>query len=404
MQRPGRLSERVMKRIAVVGAGLGGLAFAAAMKSRDVEVAVYEQAAEIIDIGAGISLFANGTRLFEEFGIDRGMAELSCEPEGIYFRDEDGGVAAAQPLGRGNWYRNEYGAPYYGALRRDLQSCLLGAVGPTNIHLGKQLVRFDDSGAEAQLYWADGTQATADLVVGADGVRSVMRRWVSESASVQFTGNSAFRGLARTAALTMLPEPKSGTDWMGDGKHILNFPVGKDFAYTTIVVFMDGPEAWTHNEWRASANPSELLAQFEGWHPAARQLLEHVDLTQRWGMFEVNVLPSWHRGRAVLLGDAAHGMMPHHGQGANTTFEDAVSLANALGNDKLPTLDEKLARYERDRKDRAERIQRESRAVNECLHLPPGPGRERRQEQLQRLPEQLSWMHNHGRPAETTDL
>jgi salicylate hydroxylase len=390
-----------MKRIAVVGAGMGGLAFAAAMRSRDIAVTVYEQAPELTELGAGISLFANGTRLFEALGIASSMAKMSSEPQEFYFRNEDGGVVAVQPLGRDNWYRNEYGAPYYGALRRDLQACLLRTVGQTNIQLGKQLLRCEDSGEEARLYWADGTQATADLVVGADGIKSVVRGCISESASVRFTGNSAFRGLTRTSELTLLAQPRSITDWMGNGKHILSFPVGKDYAYTTIVVFMDGPEVWTHHEWRVSGNPTELLAQFEGWHPAARELLEHVKFAERWGMFEVNPLPRWYRGRAVLLGDAAHGMMPHHGQGANTTFEDAVALANALGDESLPSLEGKLCSYERERKARAEQIQRASRATNDCLHLPPGPGRDHRQQMLQSLPQQFSWMHNHGRAVET---
>jgi salicylate hydroxylase len=274
-------------------------------------------------------------------------------------------------------------------------------VGQSNIHLGKQLVRFDESGDEGRLYWADGTVDTADLVVGADGIKSVVRGWVCESTGVRFTGNSAFRGLVRTSELTLLPEPTSITDWMGDGKHILNFPVGKAYGYTTIVVFMDGPEAWPHREWRVSANPSELLAEFEGWHPAAGQLLNHVNFAERWGMFELDPLPTWHRGRAVLLGDAAHGMMPHHGQGANTTFEDAVALANVLGDEALSTLAQKLASYERERKARAEKIQRVSRATNACLHLPPGPLRDRRQKVLQNLPQEFAWMHVYGRSVET---
>jgi salicylate hydroxylase len=388
-----------MKRIAVVGAGMGGLAFAAAMRNRDLEVVVYERAPQLIELGAGISLFANGTRLFEQLGIAQRMAELSNEPRRFYFRDEAGAVVAAQPLGSDDWYRKEYGAPYYGALRRDLQASLLSTVGRTHIKLGKQLIRLDDSGEEARLYWADGTIDTADLVVGADGIRSVVRSFISESAGVRFTGNSAFRGLARTSDLTLLPEPTSITDWMGDGKHILNFPVGSGYRYTTIVVFMDGPATWTHSEWRVTANPADVLPIFESWHPAARQLLQHVSFSERWGMFEVSPLQTWYRGRAVLLGDAAHGMMPHHGQGANTTFEDAIALANVLGDQSLPTLHEKLACYERERKARAERIQRVSRAANDCLHLPPGPERERRQHVLQSLPQQFAWMHSHGRSA-----
>jgi salicylate hydroxylase len=227
----------------------------------------------------------------------------------------------------------------------------------------------------------------------------VLRPCVTESVGLRFTGNSAFRGLVQTSELTLVPEPTSITDWMGDGKHILNFPVGKNYGYTTVVVFVDGPEVWTHNESKVFANPSDLLAEFKGWHPAAQQLLEHVNFAERWGMFEVSSLPTWYRGRAVLLGDAAHGMMPHHGQGANSTFEDAVALANALANKALPSLIDKLSSYERERKARVERIQQVSRATNDCLHLPPGRGRDRRQQMLQSLPQQFSWMHNHGRPV-----
>ena len=121
-------------------------------------------------------------------------------------------------------------------------------------------------------------------------------------------------------------------------------------------------------------------------------------------MFEVNPLPAWHRGRAVLLGDAAHGMMPHHGQGANSTFEDAVALAKALGDESLPTLTEKLSSYEGERKARAERIQRASRALNECLHRPPGPGRDRRRQVLQSLPKEFSWIHSHGQSVDAGTL
>ena len=384
-----------MSKVAVVGAGMGGLAFASAMRNTAHEVTLYEQAAELAELGAGISLWANGTRLFEEMGIAARMAEESCETEAAYFRNEDGSVAALQLLARDGWYRRAYGHPYYGALRTDLQSALLDVIGRQRIRLGKQLARLDDSGAEVRLHWTDGSVDTADVVIGADGIKSTVRQTVSPSAGPVFTGNSAFRGLAKTAELDRLPEPHSFTDWMGDGTHVLNFPVGRDFEHTTIVVFMDGPERWDHDAWRVPADATALRARFDGWHPAVGQLLDHVNLSERWGLFQVSTMPSWHRGRVVLIGDAAHGMLPHHGQGAISSFEDAITLAHVLDDDSCPSLDEKLALYERERKARGERIQQSSRELNACLHLPAGRVRERRAAVLNDLPEHFSWLHTH---------
>ncbi|OIV47708.1 hypothetical protein BK025_02030 [Sodalis sp. TME1] len=374
---------------------MGGLAFAAAMRNSRHEVSVYEQANELTELGAGISLWANGTRLFDEMGIASPMAERSCETEAAYFRNEDGSVAACQRLARDNWYRNEYGYPYYGAFRTDLQAALLDVVGRETIRLGKQLTRLDDSGDEAKLYWADGTMAGADLVVGADGIQSVVRQAVSDDGRPVFTGNSAFRGLAKTAVLDRLPEPHSFTDWMGDGMHVLNFPVGKDFAYQTIVVFMDGPEKWEHDAWRVPADAAAIGKKFAHWHPAVGQLLEHVNLAERWGMFQVGPMTSWHRGRAVLIGDAAHGMMPHHGQGAISSFEDAVALAHVINNDALSSVHAKLDAFELERKARAERIQKSSRSVNDCLHLPEGAARMERNLILNAHGKHFSWLHSY---------
>lgn len=384
-----------MARIAVVGAGMGGLAFACAMKNSRHDVIVYEQANELLELGAGISLWANGTRLFEEMGIAACMAERSCETEAAFFRNEDGGVAACQPLARDNWYRNEYGYPYYGAFRTDLQAAMLEAMGNTTIRLGKQLIRLEDEGGEAKLYWADGSFDTADLVVGADGIKSVVRQAVCESATPVFTGNSAFRGMARTADLDLLPEPCSFTDWMGDGRHVLNFPIGKDFEYQTIVVFMEGPETWRQDAWRVPSDAAAIAGKFKDWHPAVGQLLEHVNLSERWGMFQVSPMPSWYRGRVVLIGDAAHGMMPHHGQGAISSFEDAVALAHILNDDSLSSIETQLASYQLERKARGERIQKSSRRLNDCLHLPEGPARLERHAVLNSLSRHFSWLHSY---------
>jgi len=384
-----------MARIAVVGAGMGGLAFASVMRNSPHQVTVYEQASELAELGAGISLWANGTRLFEEMGIAQQMAERSCETEVAFFRNEDGSVAGSQLLARENWYRNEYGYPYYGAFRTHLQSALLTVIGRDTIRLNKQLVKIEERDTEVILHWADGSEDSADVVVGADGIKSVVRQYVSPGASPVFTGNSAFRGLAKTADLNLLPEPHSFTDWMGDGMHVLNFPIGKDFEYQTIVVFMDGPEQWLDEAWRVTADAQQIRAHFDGWHPAVNQLLDNVNLGERWGMFQVSPMSSWYRGRVVLIGDAAHGMMPHHGQGAISSFEDAVALAHLFNDPQIASVTEALTLYELERKGRGEKIQKSSRRLNDCLHLPVGQGRIERNAVLNSLEQHFSWLHNY---------
>lgn len=384
-----------MARIAVIGAGMGGLAFATAMRNSAHEVTVYEQAQELVELGAGISLWANGVRLFEEMGIAELMNRQSCETDAAYFRNEDGSVAALQPLARDNWYRKAYGHPYYGALRTDLQASMLKVLGQGSIRLGKQLVHIDDSGDEAKLHWADGTTDTADVVVGADGIKSAVRRFVDASAVPVYTGATAYRGLAKTAELDLLPEPQSFTDWMGHGQHVLNFPVGHGFEHTTIVVFVDQPGTWDAEAWRVSCDPAEVRAKFDGWHPAVAQLLEHVELGERWGLHQVTHMESWHRHRLVLIGDAAHGMLPHHGQGAISSFEDAIALAHVMNDASLPSVAEKLCAYEEERKDRGERIQKSSRELNACLHLPQGPLRQKRDARLNALSDRFSWLHDY---------
>ena len=157
---------------------------------------------------------------------------------------------------------------------------------------------------------------------------------------------------------------------------------------------VEGPAVWPHeNKWVAEVEPNEAAAAFKGWHPAVTEMVSAVEHKVRWGLFSVRPLLHWFRGRALLMGDAAHGMLPHHGQGANTTIEDAITLAELLAGVSPGELNAVLARYQVMRRARTRKIQRSSRVTNDLLHLPDGPALAERDRRVSRFPEDFGWIH-----------
>jgi len=157
---------------------------------------------------------------------------------------------------------------------------------------------------------------------------------------------------------------------------------------------VEGPAVWPHeNKWVAEVEPNEAAAAFKGWHPAVTEMVSAVEHKVRWGLFSVRPLLHWFRGRALLMGDAAHGMLPHHGQGANTTIEDAITLAELFAGASPGKLNAVLARYQVMRRARTRKIQRSSRVTNDLLHLPDGPALAERDRRVSRFPEDFGWIH-----------
>ena len=384
-------------RIAIIGAGIGGLTLRIALRQKNIRAEVYEQAAELTEIGAAVALSANATRDLRRLGVLDDIVAASTEPDELIYRDgRTSRRIAAHPMHQGGRYQQRFGAPFCGIHRAELQRILSAAHGREALHLGHRLVDIAEHGAGLRLGFANGRTADADIVVGVDGVRSFVRRWVTGRDGTRYSGTSAFRGIVPQHLLPRLPDRMAIQFWMGRDAHLLHYAIGGDGGHVNFFGVTEGPAEWPDPlHWVIEAEPGAALSPFAGWHEAVTEMVGAGWVTKRWGLFVVDQPLRWHRNRVVLLGDAAHAMLPHHGQGANTTIEDAITLAELLPGVTTANWDERMARYSALRRVRTRTIQRSSWVTNRLLHLPDGPALADRDARVARFPERFGWIHEH---------
>jgi salicylate hydroxylase len=345
----------VALRAVVVGGGIGGVAAAAALARAGIDVQVYEQAQRLAEVGAGVSLAPNGLRMLERLGVGEGVERLGARHVSTQLLLCDG-----RPARHGPGQFTEAGRNV-GIHRADLLGLLAGQLPPDAVRTGHRCTGFSQDAGSATVGFADGTTVTADVVIGADGIHSVLQGFVVEPAEPVFSGVLAYRGL--------VPHPDdypAGTMrmWMGEGKHFLVFPVraGQLLNYVGFVP----SDTSVRESWSAPGEPAALAAHFAGWDPAIGAVIAAISQPGgsgfQWGMYDRAPLPRWSSGRLTLLGDAAHPMLPHLGQGVNQALEDAVALAMLLGASTTSAdIPRALAAYEGLRRDRTARIQLGSR-------------------------------------------
>ena len=382
-------------RIAIVGGGIGGLTLALAIRQRGMTADVFEQTAELAEIGAAVALSANSTRELQRLGVLDRIAAASTEPTELIYRNwQNGRRIAAHPVRDGDQYRRRFGVPYLGIHRASLQRVLADALDGEGLHLGHRLVNLIERAGSIDLEFANGHVAQADLVIGADGVRSAVRSWVAEGAGTLYSGTSAFRGIVSADRLPSLPDPEAIQFWMGPNAHLLHYAIGAGGEDVNYFAVVEGPTVWPEaGRSTMEIEPGEALAAFKGWHPAVTEMIGATPHTLSWGLLVARPLRRWHRGRAILMGDAAHAMLPHHGQGANTTIEDAITMAELLRSATTAGLSAMMHRFEDLRRQRTRIIQRSSWATNRILHLPDGPDVAQRDATLSHFPERFGWIH-----------
>ncbi len=341
--------------VAVVGGGIGGLAAAVALRSRGLDVTVFEQAAQLGEVGAGVQLQPNGLRVLERLGLGPDIARVGVPlgPASTYFRRDGtvvGPVVTTDSSGR---------LRLHGMHRADLLDLLARALPDGVVRTGHRCTGVEQTPTGVRMAFANGAVAEADLAVGADGIHSVLRDAVTEPAEPVYSGSVAYRGLLPSDALPGWPRAASQL-WMGEGKHFLVFPVrsGELINYVGFV-----PQAGEALEsWSAPGDPAALAAAFAGWDPRVENLLAQVRETFWWGLYDREPLDRWSRGRLTLLGDAAHPMLPHLGQGVNQAIEDAAVLATVLSSARPGEVPAALAGYEQRRRERTRTVQAGARA------------------------------------------
>ncbi|WP_036726313.1 FAD-dependent monooxygenase [Patulibacter minatonensis] len=379
-------------RVAIAGGGIGGLTLAIALREQGVEVDVFEQADELREVGAAVALSANGVRELHRLGMEDGLAAISTESSALFIRDGlSGATVAHDPLGP--TYREAFGAPYYGVHRVPLLQLLADRFGPEHVHLGRSCagVEHDDDGAT--LRFADGASVRADVVVGADGVHSRTRRALGLGSDAVFSGTVGYRGIVSVEELPSLPDPDAIQFWAGPGAHLLHYAIDGGRAVNFLAVVR--VPGWTSDTWREDCTTADALQAFAGWHPAVTEMVGAPENGARWALHDHDPLDTWHDGRVVLLGDAAHAMLPHNGQGANTTIEDAATLAALLADadpqDPVPAIEV----YEALRLPRTARVQAWTRRAADLLHARDDAGVAARDAGLSNLTHDLGWIHGH---------
>lgn len=383
------------------------MTIAIALRQRGFEVAVYEQSTELREIGAAVALSANATRELDRLGVLAEILELATQPTELIYRNwRDGGRITAHPVRKDGAYRAKFGAPYLGIHRAHLQQILSKAHGPSGLHLGHKLTRISETGEDMRLEFANGATCEVELVIGADGVRSMVRQWLTGKPGYVYSGTSAFRGIVPAHKLPQLPDPQGLQFWMGPDAHLLHYAIGPEGGDVNFFAVVEGPASWPGGDkWQIASNLQEATEKFVGWHPAVIEMISAGWVDLRWGLFVVRQPRRWYRGRVVLIGDAVHGMLPHHGQGANTTIEDAITLVELLGHFGWDDLDRTLSQYDALRRQRTRIIQRSSWATNTKLHLADGPDLADRDKRVSQFPERFGWIHAHdARSVARTNL
>ena len=338
----------------IAGAGIGGLTAALAALRQGHEVEVYEQASELKEVGAGVQLSANGTRVLYALGVGEELKSLSCEATGKEIRLWNTGETwKLFDLGKVSIER--YGFPYFTVYRPDLLDVLARAVRRLKagaIHLGRRCVGFTQTDGEVRLDLEDGTTATGDALIGADGVHSPIRQTLFGADKPQFSGIIAWRGIIPMERLPARMERRVGVNWVGPGGHVVHYPL-RGGAILNFVGALERSD-WQIESWSARGTTEELAADYRGWHEDIQTLIRNIPVPHKWALMARPPMPRWTAGCVTLLGDACHSMVPFLAQGAVMAMEDGLILARAL-TELNGDVASRLARYEEARRERTRR-------------------------------------------------
>ncbi|EPQ53357.1 FAD/NAD P-binding domain-containing protein [Gloeophyllum trabeum ATCC 11539] len=375
--------------ILLVGCGLGGLAAAHCLSQAGHRVTVFESAPAIGEVGAGIQVTPNVSRLLIRWGLGEQLSKIAVKPEAIVFRR----YSTGERVGYARWgdkIEKEYGAPYVHIHRADFHKLLFDlAKDQVELKLNSTVTHIEPGPDSVSITLHTGEKFTGDLLVGADGVKSLIRTVVlGKTTNAEPTGDAAYRAVIPTELMEKDPDLKPFVDtpemtgWMAPGRHLMAYNIRAKKLFNLVLLH---PDDGSVESWTAEGSADKMRADFADFEPRVRKLLNFVSSTLKWRLMDRRPLDNWvhESGRIVLLGDACHPMLPYRAQGAAMAIEDAAVLGNLFSRvSHQSQIKPLLHAYMSLRLPRTADTQNQSRLNQHIFHLPDGPEQEKRDEAM----------------------
>jgi salicylate hydroxylase len=380
--------------IAVIGGGIGGLTAAISLLQSGFDVRVYEQARWLAELGAGINIGPNASRLLIRLGLGEECAKVAFRSPHFHQRRwQDGRTLTRIPLGQE--IERAFGAPHMIFHRGELHAILAKAVPTERVHLAHRCIAVRQDGERVIAAFDNGATVSADALIAADGIHSTVRRILRGPEKPRFA-NRAFRGLIPAEKVTDIP--RESTAWLGPRGHFVHYFVSAG-RYLNFVGHKEQDTEWLSESWSEPGKVSDLRAAYAGWHSQVQRIIDAVDETFIWAVLDRVPIERWSYGRITMLGDASHPMLPYMGQGGAQAIEDAVAITAALlrcGDD----VEAGLKLYETVRRPRASKIQNGSWDNKTRFHLPDGPAQAERDAQMAKgttdwATSAIAWVYGH---------
>jgi salicylate hydroxylase len=352
-------------KVLVVGGGIGGITTALALRQRGIDVQLYEQAAAFSQVGAGLQTSSNAARILLRLGLGEALKKVATYPEGRDYRGWDTGERLYYtPLGQKA--EAHFGSPYYAAHRAELLDVLLSGLGQHGFKLGSRVERVAQDANGVTLTLANGETAHGDILIGADGIHSTVRAQLFGKELPRYTGNVAWRGLVPAERVAHLDLGSVVGVWMGPNRSIVQYYVSAGKTFNWIGISRSSEPA--RESWLAEGKVEDALAEYDGWHATIRTIIAATPKVLRQALYDREPLPDWQVGRIVLMGDAAHPMLPFYAQGGAQSIEDAYVLAGCIAQGQQAPV-EALARFVRMRQPRTAWMQGLARREEELYQM-----------------------------------
>lgn len=367
-------------RVGIIGGGIGGVALARALQQRGIEFHLFERAPAFGEVGAGVQMTPNAVKVLKALGVGEALQQVGFLPEAMVGRNWESAAELFRTPLKATSLRL-YGAEFYHVHRADLHAILSRDLPADRITFNARCIGVEQDGPTATAHFEDGGRYDADLIVGADGIHSAVRGALWGDDAPQFTGHMCWRALVPVEHHPLPFVSPDAAFWMGPRAHVVTYYVKGGKAVNIVAV--GESEQWVAESWTERSSTRELLDAYAGWHDNLIQLFERTDPEQtfKWGLFDRDPMERWSAGRATLLGDAAHPMLPFLSQGAAMALEDGYVLAEAIAHHGSD-VDAALHAYEAERRPRTSQVQLQARERGRTYHLTSAEEQRKRDEEF----------------------